>query len=558
MNALKKEKFSIKTYYINKFKKIYLPLVIVVFATIIIFKIFPFKNWMNLKPETNSVILGYNNLWQLSANSDYFTKNINSPFIHFWYISILMQFELIFPIGFLILRKIERMTKKNISIIVVLLLAICSTVFFIVMSFRKDIMAVYYNTFARCFSIFYGMLLALVHYKYNFYISKRLKKLKKVIYLLYNIALIILCIYVSSESKYYAIYMIIATIVSARIIEYSMIKNGKREKKNLFIEALAKKTYGIYLIQYPVIFFLQNITEHDFVRIPLIIIITFLSACTLNMLINKIKHRKAKILCLIIIVIGGLLLITQKDFSNEMKELENLLNENQEISNEQNNEFINEEEIQETIEVSAPIENKNETPAQKQSSENDVSAQKQSTQNENKETESESQSEMTISAEGSENKNEKVAEKVKQLQVVGVGDSVLLGASKELHKRFPNGYFDGKVSRSIVGGKEVLQDLKNKKKLSNTLILALANNGDYIEKRNKDFMEFIGDREVFWVNAVGADDPKFNKKFEEFAKDYSNIHIVKWDEVAKGHSEYFYADGIHLKESGVKAYVDTI
>ena len=71
-------------------------------------------------------------------------------------------------------------------------------------------------------------------------------------------------------------------------------------------------------------------------------------------------------------------------------------------------------------------------------------------------------------------------------------------------------------------------------------------------------MELLGDREIYWVNSVGADDPKFNERFKEFATNYSNLHIVEWDVAAKNHPEYFYADGVHLKGDGVKAYVDTI
>ena len=71
-------------------------------------------------------------------------------------------------------------------------------------------------------------------------------------------------------------------------------------------------------------------------------------------------------------------------------------------------------------------------------------------------------------------------------------------------------------------------------------------------------MEIIGDRQLYWVNAVGADDPTFNAKFKEFAKDYSNIHIVEWDVASKNHPEYFYADGIHTKNEGMKKYAETI
>ena len=71
-------------------------------------------------------------------------------------------------------------------------------------------------------------------------------------------------------------------------------------------------------------------------------------------------------------------------------------------------------------------------------------------------------------------------------------------------------------------------------------------------------MKLLGDREVYWVNAVGADDPKFNDKFENFAKNYSNIHIVDWKEATKNHPEYFYPDGIHVKGKGIKAYANLV
>ena len=134
----------------------------------------------------------------------------------------------------------------------------------------------------------------------------------------------------------------------------------------------------------------------------------------------------------------------------------------------------------------------------------------------------------------------------------------MLGAANGLYKKFPNGSFDGKVSRSLTKGEEILKDLKNKGKLGDTIILALANNGDFLPKINKKLMEIVEDRDVFWVTAVKADDPKFNDKFREFAADYPNIHFVEWEEASKGHPEYFYADGIHLKGDGIEAYAETI
>ena len=64
ISASKKEKFSIKDYYISRIKKIYIPLLIVVFITIAIITLIPSISYINMKPETASVLLGYNNYWQ--------------------------------------------------------------------------------------------------------------------------------------------------------------------------------------------------------------------------------------------------------------------------------------------------------------------------------------------------------------------------------------------------------------------------------------------------------------------------------------------------------------
>ena len=517
MSALKNNNFSIKNYYINRLKKIYIPLIIVVFITIIAIKINPSIKFINLKSETTSVIFGYNNFWQLSANLDYFTRHVNSPFMHLWYISILMQFELIFPIIFVVLKKINKKINKNISTIVIFILMILSTLYFYYLSKNKDIMIVYYNTFARIYSIIFGIFLALINHKYNLKLSNTLKKFSKIIFILYTFILIILTIFISSKTKNYAIYMIITTIISARLIEYATVEGGFHERPNKLISLISKCSYEIYLVQYPVIFFMQNLDISKYIKVPVIIIITF----TISYILNKILSTKLKmykyikdIFVCMIIIIGSIILITEKDHKAEMKELENKLNENSKMIEKKNNDYLN------------------------------------ALNNE--------QQQWNEILENMENEEAAIAEAVRKLPIVGVGDSVLLGTIDELYEKFPNGYFDGKVSRSIKGAEDLLISLKNEGKLANTLILALANNGDYSDKINKELMDIVGDREVYWINAVNADDPKFNERFKEFASNYSNIHIVDWQEASKNHPEYFYADGIHLKGEGPKAYANTV
>ena len=201
-----------------------------------------------------------------------------------------------------------------------------------------------------------------------------------------------------------------------------------------------------------------------------------------------------------------------------MKELEEKLNENQKISDEQKSKFLNSSNIE----------------TEKEEQQEDIQ-------------------EMTV-----EEQKNRISEKVKNLPIVGIGDSVLLGAADELYKIFPNSYFDGKVSRTVEKGRELLQELKDQGKLGDVVVLVLANNGDYSDYKHEKLMEVLENREVFWIDSIGADDPNYNEQFENFAKNYPNIHIIKWTDIGEKHPEYFYADGVHIKEQYAIIYANMI
>ena len=551
MSALKKQSFSIKSYYLSRLKTLYLPLLIVVFTTIITYRLLPNITWLNLKKETTSVIFGYNNFWQLQTNMDYFTKNVNSPFVHLWYISILMQFELIFPFIFVVLKKLKDKGKESFNFIILFLLTIFTTILFFYMSSTKSIMEVYYNSLARAFSILFGMILALIHFEYKNKFTKFGKINNNIIFIVYLLIFILLSIFVSAESKLFAVFMFLTTIISIRLIKYSTINIKEPYKFEKLNKYLAKISYEIYLVQYPIIFFMQNLPINMFLKTLLIVFLTFIISCIIHFIINfkdKIKSLQGiKILIIfLIITVGTLFLIKEQDHMNEMKELEELLNENSEVTEQKNNVYINTMETEKLEETGF---NKESETGEKENNKEDILNNQSQTNEKN--------NVKKIQNPDTQNQEE-LANKVSGIQVVGIGDSVLLGASKELYKKFPNGYFDGKVSRTLSAGETVLKELKSKGKLGNIIILALANNGDYSTKKNKELMEIVEKREVFWINAVGADDPTFNDKFKKFAENYPNIHIVEWDRVSKGHKEYFYADGIHTKDEGIKKYAETI
>ncbi|MBR0385390.1 MAG: hypothetical protein IJI05_02445 [Erysipelotrichaceae bacterium] len=56
-----------------------------------------------------SVLMAINNWWQINAGQSYFARLTTSPFTHMWYISMLLQVEVVLPVVY----KIFHFLKKH-------------------------------------------------------------------------------------------------------------------------------------------------------------------------------------------------------------------------------------------------------------------------------------------------------------------------------------------------------------------------------------------------------------------------------------------------------------
>lgn len=538
----KREKFSLKEYYLNKLLKLYLPLLLVIFITISSLFFIPKINILSLKSEVTSIIFGYNNFWQISANLDYFARHINSPFMHLWYISILLQFDLIFPFIYLFLNKIEKKFNKLILCIITGTLSIIFLVYFYIISITHDLMFTYYNTFTRIFSIFFGIFIGLIYSYYGSLIPKKYNnkknknnlsdinykilipkkyQSKNIIFYIYIAILILLFIFIDSKSILFQISMIIVTLITCRLIDYGTINTEKSSSKfDKVVNFLSNISYEIYLVQYPVIFLFQYIKIETYFKIPIIIILTFIISYLIHIFIN-FKNKDKKILKYIsgtfitlLTLFGIYQYIIMPDYTKDMKELEKQLAQNTEILKQKQQEY----EIK-----------------MKQEEENWLETLK-----------------------DLENSEEEIKNIVKNLPVVGVGDSVLLGAINELYNQFPNGYFDGETSRTAWQLPGILQSLKNRNILNNVVIINLGANGDCSLTCKKEIMQTLEDKLVFWLNVTNDFDVNVNETLNSLAQLYSNLYIIDWNLISKGHPEYFIADGIHLTGIGKQFYVKAI
>lgn len=517
VSAFKKEKFNILEYYYNRIKKIYIPLIIVVFMSVSIVSILNIS-WLNLKPETTSVLLGYNNFWQLNANMDYFARHVSSPFMHLWYISILLQYDLIFPIIFKILRKVGDKISKIIPCIITIVYSVIMALFFYKSNLTQNMMITYYNTFTRIFSLLFGLSLGFIHSYYGELIPKKLKqeKISQVIFYIYLSIMICFFILIDAKSSYYAYSMILVTILTCRLIDYGTLQSKKISIVDKVIKSLASISYEIYLFQYPIIFIFQYINVNNIFYLPLVILVIIILSYLLHFAINNKKLKFLKLIVMIIFIIialhGCYKYIISEDHSKEMNELKEQLEQNEKL-----------------------IEQNKEKYTSQLQKEND---------------------EWIKTLESLDNNQNNLKEIVSNLPITGIGDSVMLGAIQNLNTQFPNGYIDAKVSRTAWKAGTILNELNEKNMLGNPIIINLGANGDCSTACKQEIMKNCGNRKVYWLNTTNNQDT--NIRLKNFASSYANLHIIDWYTISLGHSEYFYADEIHLTGIGRKVYTEVI
>ena len=132
-----------------------------------------------------------------------------------------------------------------------------------------------------------------------------------------------------------------------------------------------------------------------------------------------------------------------------------------------------------------------------------------------------------------------------------VGDSIVVGATPELKKRFTNVTIDAKVGRSMPTGYDILQSLKESGKSKDTtvIVVSLANNiaGNSIGKA-KDIIDLVqpGQRLVFVTGHGRANMKPLNDFLRTLPDDYDWISVADWDEAISSKAGWLASDGIHV------------
>ncbi len=510
----KQESIDLLQYYRKRFLRLWVPLAAVVFTTLAVMTAFPDIVWVTMKPETTSVLAGYNNFWQLAANFDYFARHSDSPFMHFWYLAIQLQFDLLFPLVFIMIRKLTGKREKPEGIIYAIM-ALGFTAIFIQYYRSHSLTVAYYHTLSRLFSPLAGVALS--------YQKERLQGLfsRRPLTIYIGSVLLLMAGFhgFGSDSPWFPHLMIAATIISGIIILAAL--NYQKEMKDLpLIRVLAAHSYEIYLVQYPIYYLYRCLSSDDLlltrdllIIILLIILAAFLVHGALNSKVRALKVSLALSL-LLTSLLGGREYLIAADNTEEMRQLQQQLAENEE-------QMLRDQ--QEKAEQMARENAEWERKLAEMSADEDA-----------------------------------IREMVADLTVTAIGDSVMVGVAKKLRETFTNCYVDAKVSRTgwVVEG--MLKKLNEQKALCQAVVLHLGTNGDCPEKVKDRIMQQCKGHEVFWLTVTNDKNVHVNDKLKAFVEKYENAHLIDWQLLSSEHPEYFYSDKIHLNSAGRKGYAQIV
>ena len=482
-----------------------------------------------LKNLLNELLFGSLNVynwWLIIREVPYFERFQETLFnLHFWSLSIEWQYYLIWGAVFLILLRFS----KTVAVIFTIMFASFSVLdMYVFYKMYENIDRVYFGTDTRFYSFMIGSLLALAE-----------NKIEKRNWIFLTTGIISLILLLTSflllnnyESYMYPFGFLAISIISALLI-LSVLKSEFFDKLLSFypLSFIGVRSYSLYLWHFPIFSFLSLIYEKNIQEAVILgFVLSFLISNISYLLIEE-PFRRLNFLSLydlkvvlnlsissvlLGLIFGYLSFYTDKNLAKE-KYVEKAA-------------FLsigNDKVVSEEINVSS-INTKSEKYNTEENEENPLE----------------------------EIKNIEVGNS--SGEVILIGDSVLLGASKYVKDFLKNAYIDAKVGRQF---KEIYSLLESGKlDKYNKIVIALGNNG-YVSKEDlENVIERLKDKEIYlitvkvprpWQNQV-------NNTFREIASEYKNVKIIDWYSYSRRKEELFVTDKVHLNNKGAKYFASLI
>lgn len=562
------EKFSLSNFYIKRIRRLYPGLLFVLLASGAYIVLFLKNLLYHLDQIFVTNVLNVYNWWQIFNGQSYFERfaNNESPFTHLWTLSIEGQFYIVWPLLLLLFIKLG-MKKSRIFWFAMIVSVISAIWMAILYQPGVDPSRVYYGTDTRLFSILLGCGLAIVWpaEKLKVGVMKSDKWVLNIIGLL-SFALMVFMIFTVKDSSAFLyrggmfIFSVVTCIFIAVVAHPSAIWD--KVLSNKLFHYIGARSYGLYLYQFPVMIFFEskfkNIADHPVlypvIEVILIFLITEFSYRFVERPLAKASWQDVKnffksstaisrvlaIVIALIVATGGYGVV--KATSAPKPEANNSKLAQKINKNTKSNEKRNKKAIEHLKENKDKGSNGSLTAEQKAKYKKLAK-----TKPVNKEFEKYGLSQFDL-------------QRLKDLQLTGVGDSVMADGLDNFNKLFSdkNVVINAVVSRQLSESVDILQGYKDQGVLAPNVMVGLGTNGPFNDEQVAQVMKLVGPkRHVFWINVFVPTKPwekPVNELLKKSQKKYKNLSVIDWNGYAKGHPDWFYDDQVHPNPDGSMYY----
>ena len=147
------------------------------------------------------------------------------------------------------------------------------------------------------------------------------------------------------------------------------------------------------------------------------------------------------------------------------------------------------------------------------------------------------------------------------VRMLAIGDSVMLGARRELRGALGNVIVDAVVSRQAATTASLLRDYQAAGALGDVVILHIGTNGFMTAKQFNDILMVLVDVPhvlVFTLHVPRRWEGLNNDVIHGGVVKSPNVHVIEWHDATANSPHLFTSDGVHLQPAGRRLYVQLI